>query len=1051
MSIFERARSRPAALVLLVAVLAVTGAYEATQRPSAIFPTVTFPLVKVIADVGQERAARMMPTTTRPLEEAILRVPGVVRVRSTTSRGSSEISAEFAWGTNMETALQRVQGETQRIRPDLPPDAKVDVEWMSPATFPIQGYALTSDTRSEAELRELAEFTLLPALVRIPGVAQVQIQGGRKREFEVHLHRDALEGRHLAARDVIDAVRRDDQVLSAGLTERNHELYLALVDGRVHDTEALAAIAVPVRGGVPARLGDLGDVTTADEVSYVRTTAGGHPAVLLNVLRQPSASTVAIATAIGALIREQPSVVPADVQWSNFYDQAEFVSGSVAGVRDAILLGIALAAIVLFAFLRSARMTIIAVAAIPVTIAIVSLGLAAFGQTINLMTLAGVAAALGLIADDAIVVIENIHTYRERNEEDPVARGVAEILPALAGSSLSTTIIFLPFILLGGVVGAFFKPLALTMALTLVVSFTLAWILVPLFSVGKTRGPSPNGEHRRPGRIRRLAAAVGATMGNGYDQVVEFFIRRGWVAALATALLIGGAYAAYRSIGTDFLPQMDEGSIILDYWTPPGTSLTDTNAMLRQVDAIVMATPDVAAYSRRTGTQLGFFITEANRGDYAIKLKARGARRPIDAVVTELRRRIAATEPAIHIDFGQLLEDNIGDLTGGTPQPIDVKLFGEDPASLASAAKRAASILRSVPGITDVFDGIVIAGPALEIRANPDAMARYGLTTEDLHASIAPAITGTVVDQIRVGSRMYDLRVFAAAKQELAELPVRTPTGALVQLGDAASIHTGPPEAEIDRENLKTYVGVTARLAGRTLGGAMAEVRARLGRELQLAPGESIAFGGMYEQQQASFRGLMYVLLAGLVLVAIIILFEFGDWRAPLITAALSLGTLAGVLGALLLTGQTLNISSFVAAIMMVGIVGENAIFVIHAARLELRAGGTPAEAWSRASRRRLRAVAMTTLATALALAPLAMAIGHGSQLMQPIAIGIIGGFLLSGGAVLFLLPGLYCLLDPHGRLGRPTDLHPVLTGAPGSPTYGAGQATIVARTKEIP
>ncbi|MEO8901384.1 MAG: efflux RND transporter permease subunit [Polyangiaceae bacterium] len=1014
MSIFERARSRTSALVLLIAVLAVTGAYEATQLPSAIFPSVTFPLVKVIADVGQERAARMMPTTTRPLEEAVLRVPGVVRVLSTTSRGSTEISAEFAWGTNMDVALQRVHGEMQRIQPDLPPNVKIDVEWMSPAKFPIQGYALTSDTRSEAELRELAEFVLLPAIVRLPGVAQVQIQGGRKREFEVRLHRDALEGRHLSARDVIDALRRDDQVLSAGLTEKNHELYLALVDGRVHDIGALASIAVPVRGGVPARLSDLGEITTADEVSYVRTTAGGHPAVLLNVLRQPSASTVAIATAIDSLIRAKPSVVPADVHWSNFYDQAEFVSGSVAGVRDAILIGVALAGLVLFAFLRSVRMTVIAVAAIPVTIAVVSLGLAAFGQTINLMTLAGVAAALGLIADDAIVVIENIQTYEERGDDDPVARGVAEILPALAASSLSTVIIFLPFMLLSGVVGAFFRPLALTMALTLVVSFTLGWLLVPLFSVGKARKRSPGGRHPWREGLGRLIV----TLGRGYDHVVGLFLRRGWVAAVATTLLIGGAYAAYRSIGTDFLPQMDEGSIILDYWTPPGTSLTDTNAMLNHVDAIVAATPDVAAYSRRTGTQLGFFITEANRGDYAIRLKPRGTRGPVDAVVGELRERISSTEPAIHIDFGQLLEDNIGDLTGGTPQPIDVKVFGEDPESLASAAKRAAAILASVPGTKDVFDGIVIAGPALDIRADPEAIARYGLTTEDLHASLEPAITGTVVDQVRVGARLYDLRVLVSAPQDLAEIAIHAPSGALVHLRDVASIRTGPPEAEIDRENLKTYVGVTGRLSGRSLGGAMTEARARLGRDLHLGPGESIAYGGMYEQQQASFRGLMYVLVAGLVLVAIVILFQFGDWRAPVVTAALSLATLAGVLGALLVTGQTLNISSFVAAIMMVGIVGENAIFVIHVARLELLAGATPDEAWARASRKRLRAVAMTTLATALALAPLAMAIGHGSQLMQPLAIGIIGGFVISGGAVLFLLPGLYRMLDPHGRLG---------------------------------
>ena len=1025
MSLFDRARSRTAALVMLIAVLAATGAYEATTLPSAIFPSVIFPVVKVIVDVGQEPAARMTPTTTRPLEQAILRVPGIVRVRSTTSRGSSEITAEFAWGTDMNLAFARVEGEMQRVTPELPPGAKIDVQRMSPATFPIQGYALTSATRTQSELHELAEFTLLPALVRIPGVAQVQIQGGRLREFEVHLRRQQLEGRHLAVQDIVDALKRNDQVLSAGLTERNHELYLALVDGRVHDIASLSAVAVPVPGGVPARLGDLAEIRTADEVSYVRTTAGGRPAVLVNILRQPTASTVGIAQAIDALVHERPSLIPADVEWTNFYDQAAFVSGSVTGVRDAILVGIALAAVVLLAFLGSLRMTLIAVAAIPITVASIALGLSLFGQTINLMTLAGIAAALGLIADDAIVVIENIQSSKQAGDSDAAATGLRQIFPALVGSSLSTTIIFVPFMLLGGVVGGFFKPLALTMALTLIVSFAIAAVFVPLLAVGRraTRDPEPGSmrcwiEAHGIGRLRSLASRVGAPLGRAYDRTVGLFTTHGWIAAVVTTLLIGGAYAEYRTIGTDFLPAMDEGSIIVDYWTPPGTSLTDTDAMLGHVESIIMGMADVAAYSRRTGTQLGFFITEPNRGDYVIKLKPRGARRPVDAIIAELRARISSTEPAIHIDFGQLLEDNIGDLTGGTPQPIDVKIFGEDPASLSDSARRAAKIIASVNGTTDVFDGIVIAGPALSIRPNPDAMARYGLTTEDLHASIEPVVSGTVVDQMRVGARLYDLRVFAAAPDDLAGLSIKTPAGALVHLGDVASISTGPPEAEINRENLKTYVGVTARLSGRSLGGVMSEVRARLGRELQLGPGESLAYGGIYEQQQASFRGLSYVLLAGLLLVALVVLFEFGDWRASLVTAVLSLASLAGVLGALVVTGQTLNISSFVAAIMMVGIVAENAIFVIQEAQAELREGHDAAKAWAQASRRRLRAVAMTTLATALALAPLALAIGHGSQLMQPLAIGIIGGFTLSGAAVLFLLPGLYRMLDPHGRLG---------------------------------
>ena len=396
MKFLASARQRAAGLFLLFAILAIAGAFKAASLPSAIFPSVTFPQVKVIADVGDEPAAQMMPTVTRVLEEAILRVPGITIVRSTTARGSSEMTAEFTWDTDMQVALARVQAETQRIRPDLPPQARVEVEWMNTATFPIQGYALTSSTLTQAQLWDLAQYTLKPAFVRVPGVAQVQIQGGRQREFQVRLSRAALVGRQLAISDVVHAIEANNDVVSTGLAERNHELYLTLVTGRVSGLDSLSQVAVPVPGGPPATLADLGEVIVADAVSYVRTTANGQSAVLVNIVRQPSASTVAIAVGIQRLLQSQPDLLPKGVRWSNFYDQAKFVSDSVKGARDAILIGVVLAAVVLMLFLRNWRFTLIAVGVIPLTVAIVGLALGIAGQTINLMTLAGIAAALGL-------------------------------------------------------------------------------------------------------------------------------------------------------------------------------------------------------------------------------------------------------------------------------------------------------------------------------------------------------------------------------------------------------------------------------------------------------------------------------------------------------------------------------------------------------------------------------------------------------------------------------------------------------------------------------
>ncbi len=1012
MSLLERAHGRTTALLLLTVVLAGAGGWAASQLPSAIFPSVTFPIVKVIADVGDEPAVRMIPTVTRPLEEAVDRVPGIRRVLSTTSRGSVEMSAEFAWGTDMAVALARVQGEIQRIRPDLPGAARVEAERMSTSIFPVLGYALTSDQVPQWRMRQLAEYTLKPALIGVRGVARVEVQGGRDREFQIHLDPQALAGHHLTAADVVATLRADNQVLSAGLIERNHELYLTLVDGRAASLAELGDIAIPNPEGAPARLAALGTLQAADAVSYIRTTAQGHEAVLLNIVQQPSANTIAIARGIDALLAEHPDLIPPQVKWTAFYDQARFISDSVSGVRDAILIGVGLAALVLLVFLRSGRVTAVAVAAIPFTVAIVLLGLAATGQTVNLMTLGGIAAALGLVADDAIVVVENIHRHREvAASADPTLSGTVELLPALAGSSLSTIIVFAPFALLSGVAGAFFRPLALTMVLSLVISFLLAALVVPAaVRHRKERGdPAPQGADGPPG----APAAKQPRRGGLTRRLVAWWP----VSAIVLVALYGTGFLLYRAVGTDFLPAMDEGSIILDYWTPAGTSLTDTNAMLDQVDAIIQSLPDVEAYSRRTGTQLGFFITEPNRGDYVIKLRPRGQRRGVEEVIDDLRGRIARVEPAIHTDFGQLLEDNIGDLTGGVPQPIEVKIFGESQDELQARARQTAAILAKVPGVEDVFDGITIAGPALDLKVRPGALARRGLTTEDLATAVEPATVGTVAGDIRIGERIYDVRVFLGRDDTLARVPVLGRDGTVTPLADLADITTGPPEAEIDRDNLRSYLGVTARLSGRSLGGAVAAIRQQLSAQLVLPPGMSLEFGGLYAQQQSSFKGLLTVLLLGLGLVAVVLLFEFGDWRAPLLTVLVALAVLTGVFAALILTGMTLNISSFVGAIMMVGIVGENAVFVIHEARLQLLAGAGARQAWAGAARRRLRPVAMTILATAFALAPLALALGQGSQLLQPLAIGVIGGFVLSGPLVLVVLPSLYALLDPRGRL----------------------------------
>ncbi len=998
MSWLEWLRERRGAVLLLACALAALGIFRALSLPSSVFPSVTFPIVKVITDVGEEPAARMMPTVTRPLEEAILRVPGIERVISITSRGSTELSAFFDWGEDMNVVLQRVQAEAVRVRSTLPSDARIDVEWMNPAVFPIEGYALSSDTRTPAELWDLAEYTLKPALVRIPGVSQVQIQGGRRREFQVRLEVATLSGMRMTGADVVAALNAQDRVESAGLHEANHELYLTLVDGRANGLADLRSMAIATPGGLTVPLESLGTVEAADQVSYVRTSADGHPAVLVNVLRQPAASTVSVADAVASLLRDNPRLIPPDVKWTQFYDQARFVRASVNGVRDALLIGVVLAAAVLLLFLRRIRWMAVAVICIPLTAAISALLLGAAGQTVNLMTLAGLAASLGLIADDAIVVIENIARHGEQGlSADPVASGLREIFPSLIASSLGSIAILIPFALVSGVVGAFFKPVALTLGLVLVISWAVSAGVVPLL-LPRTWGAAP----RKPGWLHRRVRA-------GFRRVVRSFVDRPAL-GMAMVLLLGAAtWVLVGRLGSDFLPSMDEGSIILDYWSPPGTSLTDTDAMLNNVEREILSMPEVRAYSRRTGTQLGFFITEPNRGDYVIDLKPRTKRRPVDEIIEDLRARVARVAPAIHTDFGQLLEDNIGDLTGGAVQPIQVKIFGQDQTELILLARRVAALIAKVDGIQDVFDGIIIAGPALDIRVDSVAAARLGLDTASIHDQVEPFVRGTVVHPVLIGERTLDLRVLVPGA-ELPRAPIRAKNSgaALVPLSTIARLQTGSPEAEIDRENLQTFVGVTARLEGRDLGSAIAEIQEVLRAEAHLPQNVRVEFGGQYEQQQRAFASLRFLLVAAVGLVALVSLFAFGSFRAALAVCAVALASLTGVLAALLLTGTTLNVSSYVGAIIVVGIVSENSIFLVHEARLLRRASHSSRHAIVEAVMRRARPVAMTVLATVLALAPLAIGLGEGAQLVQPLAVAVIGGFALSGLLVLLVLPSLF-------------------------------------------
>ena len=993
---FEGVRAQRRAILFAFVVLLAMGAWAGFRAPAAILPEVTFPRITVIAEAGELPAEQVLRAVTRPLESSVRRVPGVRELRTATSRGSMEMNIDCSWQTPMDLTLQRVQASLDAVRSALPAGTTVDARLMSPALFPVLAYSLSSPTRSLAELRDLALFQLQPELARLPGCAEVVVQGGRRYEARVTLDPGALQSRGLDAAAVAAEVQRETQLESVGLLESNRELYLGLADDRPSDLASLERLPIPLADGTHVPLSTLGQVTLAEAPEFSRYRTAGAEAVHLNILRQRTASTVTLADAARQWFRTHRRELPADVQVRVIYDQSLLVRDSIAGARDALLVGTLAEILIVMLFLGSLRLGLTRALVLPGAIAMTLIVLRLAGHGLDMMTLGGIAASIGLVADDAIVVVE----YLAHRTEVPIAAALAELLPGMLASSGCTLAIFVPFVWLDGLAGAFFRVLALTMALMLAASLVLCFTIVPQFVA-----VAP--ESSKSSRLSRLRESVGPGFAGG----ARAFIRRPWLAVLALVIALGGAAALGLSLGTGFLPEMDEGALIFDYVSPPGTSPAETEKLLAGVEREFAATPEIESYSGRIGNQLGFFITEPNVGDYVLTLKARRSRRAED-VAGGLRDRIESQWPMLRVEFGQLVEDVIGDLIA-VPQPIEVKLFGEDRPLLERRARDVAALLSGIRGVVDIDPGVVVSGPSLTFTPTAEGR-RLGLDAAALGDAVRPAISGIDAGEIVRGARAWPVRVTlprdADIVSELQTLPVPVASGHTRPLAEVASARADTGETEIHRDDLRTSIAVTARLEGRDMGSAMREVRRVLAERLPLPPGMSLRYAGLYAEQQSSFFGLLIVLLGAVAAVTLILLLAFHTWRATLAVMAVTLASLAGVLAALALTGATFNLSSFVGAIVLVGIVAENATFVVLAYAENLGRGLVPAVAAEAAAHRRARPVLMTTLAGIGALLPLAFGFGAGSALLKPLAVAVVGGFALSAVLLLLVLPALLTL-----------------------------------------
>jgi CzcA family heavy metal efflux pump len=1020
-------------VIFLILTLALLGGYLAFTIPVAVFPATNFPRILIAVDNGVMPTDQMMVTITRRLEEGVNSVPGLQEVRSITSRGSAEIDLFFDWNVDMFQTLQYVNAAISRVQPELPPTATVVANRMTFASFPIIGYSLTSDTVPQTQLWEMATYDIKPRLNRLDGVSTVLVQGGQEPEFHITPDSAKLMAANVTVTDILDSLRRTNLIDSPGLFERNHQLMLGLVSAQVRTPQQIADIVVKnTPAGIPVRVGDVAVVAPGVKPVYTIVTANGKPAVLLYINRQPDGNTVQVADEVHAQVEEIRKSLPQGIEIRPFYDQSIIVDDSIKSVRDAILLGLILASIILVVFLRDWGTSVVAGLVIPVTIAVTFIALKLLGQSFNLMTLGGLAAAVGLVIDDAIVVVENIVIHRDSGQSrlQAIHSALREITIPLIGSTVTPIVVFLPLISITGVTGVFFRALAVTMGVSLLASLVLALTWTPTLSqyfIHRRETAESNNlqELTEEESIQRQLAAEEVSLGSFFRQIVEFhqrWLRHAlakplWLLALSFAL-VAVSYVCYRYSGSDLMPEMDEGGFTLDYWTPAGTSLAETNRMVTAMERILNSVPEVESTSRRTGMELGLAaVTEANRGDILVKLK-KDRSRGIDEVVEDVRAKVAAQEPAVRAEFVQVLQDMIGDLTS-EPEPVQIKLFSQDPALLEAWAPRVAETIGKVKGVVDVLDGIenTISGPAVTFQINPSVAARAGFTPEEIAVDASAILEGEpAVTPVVSNDRAYVVRVrFAEGNRSSLEAISNTlltsSTGRTATLGSLATVIQLPPQTEIRRENLQRDVSVTARLEGIDLGSAVAEVQKAVAG-LHLPSNIRVEYGGTYKEEQKSFRDLVFVLALAIILVFIVLLFEFRSFAAPLAILASALLSTSGVFLALIITRTTFNVASFMGMIMVVGIVAKNGILLLDADQKFRRLGFSVEDAMLQASRRRLRPIVMTALATVAGMLPLAFALGAGSQMLQPLAIAVIGGILISMVLSLIITPAVHSYLS---------------------------------------
>jgi CzcA family heavy metal efflux pump len=1018
-SLFDYLAQQRLFIYLSIALLSAAGVWAAFSLPSAIYPELEFSRITVVAEGTSLGARQVLFTVTRPIEEAVSIVPGVTRVNSKSIRGGSETNVTFSPKTDMVLAVQQVQARVNQIRTDLPPGLTIEVERLTPSLFPILSYNLQGG--NPTTLYDIARYQIKPLISRVPGVGRVTVQGNAIREIEVIADPARLASQQMTFTDLAEAIKASTAVAAVGRLPENYKQYLIVTANEAHSVDDIANIVVS-RG---LRVRDLATVSqgTEDQVSIV--AGDGTPAALINITRQIGGNTLDVADSIAAIAATVRKTLPAGMVLKPLYDQAALVRDAVKSVRDAMIIGAVLAVIVLLIFLRHARITAISASSIPLTMCITVFVMSMVGQTFNLMTLGAMAIAIGIVIDDAVVITENIVRHLAITPERTVAvrEAVQELIWPVTSSTITTVVVFLPLGLLTGVEGQFFHALSITLTIAVLVSLVIALTIIPLLAEQYLHVEDADaGEQEKvtgKGPLSRIARAIDS-LSDLYGRALAALLRHSRLIIPTIAVLVILAWVAQRAVETGFLPEMDEGAFVLDYWTPGGTALAETDRFVHLAEAILMSTPEITGTSRRTGAELGLFATQQNRGDLVVRLKSeRDRSRSAADVIADVRPKIASAVPRMRIEFVQILSDVINDLAGAA-RPVEIKLFGSDLGTLEAYGKQLEPKLSKIDGLEDVFNGVAEPSAEMMMTISSAEANRAGLTPDQVASAVSGALLGEPAGEIRLEDRSIGVRVRAPdsvrlSPAQLGALPVVSPaTRAVVPLSTLATFKPVDSRSELLRENQQQMISVTADLGERSLSAVMGDVKEVLASTPPPA-GIRLELGGQYAGQQKAFQALILVLALAAASVICVMVIQFQSLVEPLVILLAAPLSFVGALGLLILTGTPLNVSSFMGLILLVGLIVKNGIILLDFTRHRMMHGGLTLEpAILEAARVRLRPILMTTLCTLFGLFPLALGLGAGSAMQRPLALAVIGGLALSTPITLFVVPTL--LVAIRGR-----------------------------------